>query len=409
MQQLGAWEANPHLAVAVSGGADSMALTLLAHAWCKAHDGSITALTVDHRLRPESSEEAAQVGAWLSHHAITHEVLTLPPLAEGNVQAEARAARYAALTHWCKAHHVLHLLVGHHAGDQAETIAMRQARLHESFGAAGMSASRSVHAVRLVRPLLAHRKTELIHYLEARNQAWVDEPSNQDTRFERVRIRRSLSDFDTERLLREGAATAHSRAQAERASAAWCARHVELFAAGYAHAVLDVLPESLAAFILGSLVQTLTGAEHRPRAESLQRALEHMRSQPTVSLGGILMRREKGMHLLYREPSAIQPPVATDASRWDDRFAITTKLDHPEYHIGALGEEGWLAIADSFAGRPLSRLVLPTLPCLWHLDKPLCVPHIGFEAQNGLLERFTCQFLARKPLAGAPFTAMNDA
>ena len=75
MDPLGPFEHNPHLAVAVSGGADSMALALLAHAWVRHGGGTMTALTVDHGLRPEAAGEARQVGVWLTDRGIAHETL----------------------------------------------------------------------------------------------------------------------------------------------------------------------------------------------------------------------------------------------------------------------------------------------------------------------------------------------
>src|SRR5579864_7197729 len=115
MAPLGPFEPSPRLAVAVSGGADSMALTLLAHGWAEERSGAIVALTVDHRLRPAAPAEAAQVGAWLQRRGIVHRILVREgALPEHGVQAGARAARYRLLEGWCRVEGVLHLLVAHH-------------------------------------------------------------------------------------------------------------------------------------------------------------------------------------------------------------------------------------------------------------------------------------------------------
>src|SRR5215472_14255742 len=121
LDRLGAFERRPRLAVAVSGGADSMALALSAAAWARHRGGAITALTVDHRLRPESTGEARQVGAWLTARGIAHETLVWEgPHPTGDIQAAARTARYRLLEAWCAQHGVLHLLTAHHREDQAE-------------------------------------------------------------------------------------------------------------------------------------------------------------------------------------------------------------------------------------------------------------------------------------------------
>src|SRR5689334_22586799 len=98
LDRLGPFERAPRLAVAVSGGADSLALALLADAWARDRGGSITALTVDHRLRPESAAEARQVGTWLTARGIAQETLIWEgPYPSSDIQAAARAARYRLL------------------------------------------------------------------------------------------------------------------------------------------------------------------------------------------------------------------------------------------------------------------------------------------------------------------------
>ncbi|MGH7088971.1 MAG: ATP-binding protein, partial [Stellaceae bacterium] len=111
MARFAPFERRPHLAIAVSGGADSLALALLARRWAADAGGSITALTVDHRLRPESGAEAAGVAARLARGGIAHRILVregMPPAA--NIEAAARAWRYRLLESWCGANGVLHLL-----------------------------------------------------------------------------------------------------------------------------------------------------------------------------------------------------------------------------------------------------------------------------------------------------------
>src|SRR5580700_10131771 len=135
------FEARPRLAVAVSGGADSMALALLAQRWAEARGGELTALTVDHRLREAAAGEAAQVGRWLGQRGITHRILVREDgHPRGGVQAAARDARYRLLESWCREAGVLHLLVGHHREDQAETLLLRLARGSGLDGLAGMAA-----------------------------------------------------------------------------------------------------------------------------------------------------------------------------------------------------------------------------------------------------------------------------
>ncbi len=155
MAAVGPFERRPVLAVAVSGGADSLALALLADRWARAAGGHIVALTVDHRLRPESGAEAAQVEAWLGARAIAHRRLDWRDARAGSdLQARARAARYALLQDWCAVAGVLHLLLAHHQDDQAETFLLRLGRGSGVDGLGAMAPVSYARACRLLRPLL---------------------------------------------------------------------------------------------------------------------------------------------------------------------------------------------------------------------------------------------------------------
>lgn len=129
MAPLGPFEREPRLAVAVSGGPDSMALLLLAQEWAAARGGRVSALTVDHGLRAELSAEAAQVAQWAGLLGVSHVALTwIGDKPTADIQAAAREARYCLLEEWCAASGVFHLLLAHHRDDQAETFLLRLAR-----------------------------------------------------------------------------------------------------------------------------------------------------------------------------------------------------------------------------------------------------------------------------------------
>ena len=175
---LGPFEPRPRLAVAVSGGRDSLALTLLAHDWATAQGGEVTGLCVDHGLRPESGKEARQTRAWLADHGIDCRILRWTP--DRRSQAAARAARYRLMTNWCRQRGMLHLLLAHHGDDQAGTVAIRRARGSGVDGLAGMAPVSRRNGVRLLRPLLGVSRDRLTATLRDRGQVWIDDPSNLD-------------------------------------------------------------------------------------------------------------------------------------------------------------------------------------------------------------------------------------
>lgn len=181
------------IALAVSGGADSLCLTLLTHQWAQKYHIPCVALTFDHKWRPESAKEAAQVKKWLAKYGIEHHTLTFAGTpAKTRKEERARQARYQALTDWCRQHHIATLLIAHNKEDQAETFLLRLAR---GSGVDGLSAMHPItffDNIRLVRPLLAYSHQQLCATLKQTfHQRWIEDPSNQDTQYERVRLRQA--------------------------------------------------------------------------------------------------------------------------------------------------------------------------------------------------------------------------
>ena len=176
----------------MSGGPDSLALLLLAQA---AFPGMVETATVDHGLRSESADEARFVAGFCRDRGIPHEILTCAVEA-GNMQDRARSARYAALDQWAKVRAIAAIATAHHADDQAETLLMR---LNRGSGLSGLSGIRAATTTPgsdtlLLRPLLSWRRAELAQIVAAAGVAAVSDPSNDDRRFDRVRMRNALND-----------------------------------------------------------------------------------------------------------------------------------------------------------------------------------------------------------------------
>ena len=182
------------LGIAFSGGPDSLALLLLAHA---AYPGRVEAATVDHGLRPESVSEAAHAARICRELGVHHDLLSVH-VASGNVQSQARRARYAALGEWCDSRAIENLCTAHHADDQAETFLMRANR---GSGAAGLAGVRPLGRVPetdifVLRPLLQWRRTALENIVRESGFEAVLDPSNEDDRFDRVKMRKGLASCD---------------------------------------------------------------------------------------------------------------------------------------------------------------------------------------------------------------------
>ncbi|MBE6448182.1 MAG: tRNA lysidine(34) synthetase TilS [Alphaproteobacteria bacterium] len=184
---------NEVIAAGVSGGADSLALVLR----LKDCGAKVVALTVDHGLRPSSAKEAEYVAELMKKNEIEHHVLTWEgekPLT--GIEAAARKARYALLFAWCKEHGIKYLAVGHHRRDQAETFLLRLQRGSGLFGLCGMAMFSRQDDMVVVRPQLYDDPDDLRKYLQEKNVDWVEDESNLCDDFQRVRIRKFLSELE---------------------------------------------------------------------------------------------------------------------------------------------------------------------------------------------------------------------
>ena len=187
-------EGQQKLGIALSGGGDSLALLLLANA---ALPGRVEAATVDHQLRAESAGEAQLAASFCAALGVPHRILQVE-VGEGNVQDRAREARYNSLGEWCVDRDLDGLATAHQMEDQAETFLMR---LNRGSGLSGLSSIRALGSVpnaliRLVRPLLGWRRAELVELVRSVGWEPVADPSNENTDFDRVRMRHQLAECD---------------------------------------------------------------------------------------------------------------------------------------------------------------------------------------------------------------------
>ncbi len=397
LDRLGPFEPAPTLAGAVSGGADSMALALFAADWVAPRGGRVVALIVDHGLRPESGVEAGLARARLAPWGIDAEILTLHGLALGpGLAARARTARYAALIERCRARGLVHLLLGHHARDQAETVLMREAAGSAAAGLAGMVARRELDFVRVLRPLLQVHPDRLRLSLRARRVAWIEDPSNQDLRTTRARVRVGLTGAAPDgaaaldRALARAARAGECRRDAEIAATAALARQVRIHPEGFAVLAPGPLPPAA----LAALVQTIGGAAYPPSHRRVAPLAAAPRPAPLAGVRLLPAGRRGAGLLVGREGAARAAPVSAAADAcWDGRVRLWRGAPAVSgLHLGALRPA---------AGRlrrcsDLPAAVIQTLPALWHESRLVAVPHLGYP------DPFMCRAFALVPACPRP-------
>lgn len=293
------FRADAPIAVAVSGGADSLALLWLA---ARAFGARAHVLTADHGLRADSAAECAQVAAIAQAEGLPATILTLALQPGANLQEEARKARYAAMASQCEALGIRHLLTAHHREDQAETLLMRLARGSGLAGLAGIRPASSLSGVSVLRPLLSHGRAELHAIVRAAGWTAADDPSNRDLRFDRTRARALLAGtpwLTAERL----AASAAHLADAE-AALDWIDDRMWESRATPEGTGLRLDPEGLPPYLRRRLLLRACaelGAQ-TPDGPSLTRLLARLESGSSGTLGGLAARARDGRWLLAPAP-----------------------------------------------------------------------------------------------------------
>ncbi len=400
MDQCGLFEPNPALAIAVSGGADSMALALLARDWAASRSGAAHAFVVDHALRPESAAEAEITIDRLRAVGIPSTMLPLIGLRRGPALAErARIARYQALTDACRSAGILHLLLGHHASDQVETMLMRALRNSLTSGLAAMPLVSETSWVRFLRPLLGTDPQALRAFLIDRGIGWVEDPSNHDRRALRPRLRQRLAQHQPSSLHPLIAAARHAgtaRARAETKMAEELAQRATIRPEGFA--LLSRGRISPAA--LASLIRTIGGAPYDPGHSQIAGLAADLK--PATIAGVRILpagRLGDGFLVLREEASMADPAPAEPNAVWDRRIRLISDQPLPNgATIGKLGAEAAIFRRQS----SLPSAVLRTLPVI-RVGKTLAtVPSLRYTV-NQTYTSVGLLFDPPKPLAGSRF------
>ena len=388
------------LGVAFSGGGDSMALL---HAVTRAFpDANIRAATVDHGLREGSKAEAARAKSRAETLGVPHDTLTWTGWdGTGNLQAEARSARYALLKGWADSHSIEKVLLGHTRNDQAETVLLRLARGAGVDGLAAMPAERNFGGVWFLRPFLGQSRAALRAYLLRHGLEWDEDPSNVDARFDRIKLREAgpmLADLgltpEALTQVAENMAEARDVLDRETAKAARKgARVVEGDIEFDAHVLAD-LPAEILRRLLVSAVVWVARLSYPPRRAAVRAALTQAKALQTASLGGCLLVPHKGKLRICREFNAVRDVACSLDQAWDGRFRLVCDAVAPdEALVRALGEDG-LSLCPDWRETGHPRESLLASPSVWMGAKLIAAPMAGradgFVAKSvGSTEQFT--------------------
>ncbi len=371
------------IGVAVSGGGDSVALLCLIVDFAKDQNIEVHAVSIDHGLREAAADEVRAVTELCARLGVPHHVEYWRTWdGTGNMMAEARNARYTLLADWGVANGIDTIALGHTANDQAETVMMRLARGSGVDGLSAMAARRVNDGVTWLRPLLGIERRELRYYLQERGEMWIEDPTNEDRDFERIRMRDALRlleplGFSTQTLVD----VANNMSKA-REALDWqtflAARDISRISFGAIAIELKMyrtLPEEVARRMILRALVWLSGADYPPRRGAVAYAMQAIREGRTFTLEGCQISREDEILWIARECNALKDAVCEVGDVWDNRWYVNGPEDAPEIEVRALGDEG-LRKLDDWRQHGIPRHVLSVTPGVWEDGELLAAPVI---------------------------------
>ena len=375
------------LAVAVSGGGDSLALLHLLADWARHSKTALSVVTVDHGLRPQSAQEAAFVADVAADLGLNHQTLRWTGWdRSGNLQDAARRARYALMADWARDHGIEAIALGHTADDQAETFLMRLARSAGIDGLTGMQPRRLSQGVLWARPLLTVRRDSLRWYLKDLEQRWIDDPSNEDDTFDRVKMRRvmglvaevGLTPEALGRVMTQLGDVQAALDQATLSHAKTCMRQDQgdliIDRRGFSAGAREVNRR-----LIEAALRWIASAEYGPRGAKLQEFLSAMMRGRDATLHGVRLVTGKDSFRLTREYAAVADATSVPGVAWDRRWIVDVvdeAIDSERLIVKPLGQEGLLQLGDLPADAP-PRVTLSASPALFHEHHLVAAPLAG--------------------------------
>ena len=373
------------LGLALSGGGDSQALAALAADWARGQGRTLAAATVDHGLRAAAATEAAAVAAFCRELGIAHDILHWTGwTGKGNLQDAARQARHDLIAEWAREREITALATGHTRDDQAETLLLRLARGSGVDGLAAMAPARKLGGITWHRPLLGVSRAALRDYLTLEGIPWVEDPSNDDDRFDRVKARRALAALAPLGIDAPGLArTADRMALARRA----LEKQTQDLARGSVRAdrgdvvldwaALQGAPQEIRDRLIAHVLMWVSGAQYRPRLRALSDAVAALAAARNHVLAGCRISAEGAQRRVTRELAAVADTRAAPGEIWDGRWRLVGP-DTAQAHVSPLGDIG-IRDCPHWRDTGLPRTSLIASPAVWSHDRLIAAPLAGME------------------------------
>ncbi len=328
----------PHgakIAVGISGGADSLCLTLLLNEYAKKYQLELTAITINHAIRPHSRAEAEHVATLMQHYHINHIILDNPTpiaLSDTKIEEKARAIRYDLLTTYCNNNQIPYLCMAHHRGDQVETFLSRLARGSGVEGLSSIKPHIMLNSIAILRPFLDMAKADIIATLQEKNQCWIEDEMNQNPQFERVKWRQFIPQLEKIGISPDSINTSINRLRRAQEcidfyTHQFIKNEVHLDNLGYITLnapAFYALPTEIKIKVMAYAIKTVGQQGGFISLQSLERLVDKMPKSATLGSCAIVCKKQV---IFVCKEAAKMPPshyiLANTPSVWD-RFLITS-------------------------------------------------------------------------------------
>lgn len=385
-------------AIAVSGGSDSLALSVLAKLYSLENDNDFVALIIDHKLRKNSTNEAKQTYLNLTKNKIKAKILSYQGKRFfSNIQKKARDLRYDLFEKYCEKNKIKFLILAHHQDDLIENFYIRLIR---GSGIKGLTSLQNIFEFNknfyLLRPLLNFNKQELLNVTKASYSSWIKDPSNKNDKFLRVRIRKIQSKlqkegFDPKRIIKtiENLNTAKNSLEfyifkSEK-------KYLNFYKEGYATLKSSIFNNEAQEVIFRTLIKAIhfvSGEYYPPRSDSLKTLMKNLstKSYKSSTLGGCLIEKNKNLISFFREDRNVAVETLNKVKQkknWDDRFLVCKNFNNQQqFVVKRLGTDG-IEYLKKNKFNYMSKIpaqAKKTLPSFWNNNGELLfVPFLNFK------------------------------
>ena len=411
INEIACFEDHPHLGLSFSGGPDSLALMCLLKIWVHKNNGKLTAFNVNHKIRLNSNEESIKVKTIAEESGIECIVLNWDDeKPRAGLMECARNKRYKLILDECKKRKILHLMLGHHLNDNAETYIMRSKRIGNLTGLTSIPLIREMKHLRLIRPLLKFSKERLLKTCIYYGKKWIDDPSNLDSLYERVRIRKYLSSKEKNTINQISIKIKKKileRKRIENTISNFFINFSEFLPYGVFKTKKSEflkLSKEEKLIIIKKLLVTNSATIYPPRKKSVEFLVNQIveKDFSVNTLHSSIIKVQKNNISVFREYSKTSKNMSLELFvnkgmplKWDQRFTIFSNKH--DLRCNLINQKNWDRIREYFfkkEKRILPFSILKSLPII-NIEKLYFIPYISSSDE---LKKYDINFFFNPPI-----------